>query len=203
MAQQPQQVYQFHIELLEVKPAIWRRIQVSNITMNKLHQCIQTAMGWTNSHLHEFIVKGARYADPQLVSNRWEEDVDNEHNTRLVHLSDLLLLAEKGFVFEYVYDFGDYWQHKVTFEGTIARRPKTKYPICIDGARACPPEDVGSIPGYQELIEALADPLHQEHNRMREWVGDSYDPAHFSVVEATKAMQIGLPDWRLMDDDNS
>lgn len=189
-------VFQFHIELRDIQPPIWRRIQVANISMNTLHECIQTAMGWTNSHLHEFEIEGDRYGDPELLNDGWNDDIDDERDTRSITLDSLLIRAEKGFQFKYIYDFGDYWQHLITFEGTFPAKPKIKYPLCLEGARACPPEDVGSTPGYEEFLQVLADPNHEDHEHMQEWSGGSFDPEHFSSKGATKCMQLGLPDWR-------
>jgi Plasmid pRiA4b ORF-3-like protein len=190
-------VFQFLIELRDIKPKIWRRIQVANLTLNELHECIQTAMGWSNSHLHEYEIEGERYGDTELLNEgRDGDDIDDEHDTRSISLDSLLIRAEKGYQFEYIYDFGDYWQHLVTFEGLVAAKPKTKYPVCVDGARACPPEDVGSTPGYQEFLEALADPRHEQHEHMKEWSGGSFDPEQFSAKEATLSMQKGVSDWR-------
>lgn len=193
----PQSVFQFHVELRNIHPPIWRRIQVANMTLNELHECFQTAMGWSNSHLHEFEIEGERYGDTELLNEgRPGDDIDDEHDTRSIALDSLLFRAEKGFQFEYLYDFGDFWQHLVTFEGKVAAKSGIKYPQCVDGARACPPEDVGSTPGYQEFLEALADPEHAEYELMIEWSGGSFDPEQFSAKEATLSMQKGLPDWR-------
>ncbi len=190
-------VFQFLIELRDIKPKIWHRIQVMNITLNELHECIQTAMGWSNSHLHEFEIEGDRYGDTDLLNEgRPGDDIDDEHDTRNITLESLLIRADKGYQFEYVYDFGDYWQHLVMFEGMIAAKPRIKYPVCIDGARACPPEDIGGTPGYQEFLEALADPSHEQHERMKELSSDPYDPEQFSAKETTLSMQKGVSDWR-------
>lgn len=189
-----QPVFQFHIELREIKPKIWRRIQVENMTLDQFHECIQTAMGWSNSHLHVFEIEGERYSDPDSYNDGWDDDVDEEHNTHLITLEALLIRASKGYRFRYTYDFGDSWEHWVTFEGTLPRQPKTKYPLCLDGARACPPEDCGGTPGYEQLIETLANPKHPDHRSSRQWAGD-YDPRAFSREETTASMQQGVPDW--------
>ena len=186
-------IFQFKITLLESKPPIWRRIQVPERTLDQLHEHIQTVMGWTNSHLHEFEIGGERYGDPDLLGDEFEE-FDGE-NSRVVRISQVVGRRRKGFRFSYLYDFGDGWRHGVLFEGTVAAEPKTKYPVCVDGQRACPPEDSGGPWGYAGLLEALADPKHEEHDSMREWAGD-YDPDGFSTTDATRLMRRGLPDWR-------
>ena len=93
------------------------------------------------------------------------------------------------------YDFGDGWEHEIRFEGSPKKEPGKKYPLCLEGERACPPEDVGGIYGFYEFLEALVDPKHEQHEEMLEW-GGNYDPEKFDASLATKAMKKGLPDWR-------
>ncbi|MBX7165944.1 MAG: plasmid pRiA4b ORF-3 family protein [Pirellulales bacterium] len=187
-------VFHFKLTLLEVQPLIWRRVQVPDGTLDKLHEHIQTAMGWTNSHLHQFEIAGRRYGDPELLDNGWEED-DFVDSTKL-RLSRLLDKKRKSFRFYYEYDFGDGWRHEIVYEGALPAESNVKYPRCVDGARACPPEDVGGPWGYADCLEALRNPKHQEHREMREWIGGRFDPEKFAAATATKAMQRGLPDWR-------
>lgn len=186
-------IFQFKITLLEIEPPIWRRIQVSDGTLDQLHEHIQTAMGWTNSHLHEFEIDGQRYGDPDLLGDEFEA-FDGE-NSRVVRSSQVFGRRRKGFRISYLYDFGDGWRHEVLFEGAVTADPNTEYPVCVDGQRACPPEDSGGPWGYAELLEALADPKHEEHDSMREWAGD-HAPDGFSTTVATRRMQRGLPAWR-------
>jgi hypothetical protein len=110
------------------------------------------------------------------------------------------LLAQDGsrFRFEYEYDFGDGWEHEVLFEGCMHAEKGVRYPLCLEGERACPPEDVGGTDGYREYLEAMADPQHEEHDPFMEWRGP-FDPEAFSAEEATKAMRRGLPNWREME----
>jgi hypothetical protein len=189
-------LFQFKITLLGAKPAIWRRIQVEDCTLDKLHEHIQTAMGWTNSHLHQFEIKGVRYGDPELLDDGFG-DFECDDSTRTL-LSDILPKTGKRFAFKYEYDFGDGWEHEVLFEGNLPVDPQAKYPLCVEGERACPPEDCGGVWGYGDFLEAIRNPKHEEHESMLEWIGGLFDPEEFDAKEATKAMKKGLPDWRSM-----
>lgn len=103
--------------------------------------------------------------------------------------------AGKRFKFTYEYDFGNGWQHEILFEGSPKKEPGKKYPLCLEGDRACPPEDVGGIGGFYEFLEAVADPKHEQHDDFMEWGGE-FDPEKFDAKQATKAMKKGLPEWR-------
>lgn len=188
------QLYQFKITLLDVEPPVWRRIQVRDGTLDQLHEQIQTAMGWTNSHLHQFEINGTRYGDPELLDDGFE-DFECVDSTRTL-ISDILAGTGKRFAFQYEYDFGDGWEHEVLFEGNPPTDPKGKYPLCLEGERACPPEDCGGSWGYGDFLEAIRNPKHEEHASMLEWIGGSFDPEAFDAKQATKAMKKGLPDWR-------
>ena len=189
-------VYQFKITLLGAKPLIWRRIQVKDCTLDKLHEHIQTAMGWTNSHLHQFEIKGDRYGDPELLDDGFE-DFECVDSTK-TNLSQILPKNGKRFAFKYEYDFGDGWEHEVLYEGSPPVDPKAMYPLCVEGERACPPEDCGGVWGYGDFLEAIRNPKHEEHETMLEWIGGQFDPEEFDAKEASKAMKKGLPDWRSM-----
>jgi hypothetical protein len=152
-----ERLYQFRITLLDTQPAVWRRIQVKDGTLDKLHEHIQTAMGWTNSHLHHFRFGEQLYGDPDLVQENYE-DMDYEDSTSM-KISAILPRSGRRFAFEYEYDFGDDWRHEVLFEGCLRAERGQQYPVCLEGARACPPEDVGGTWGYQEYLEARADPV--------------------------------------------
>jgi len=186
-------LYQFKITLKESKPPIWRRIQVKDCTLDKLHEHIQTAMGWTNSHLHRFEFDGKHYADPALMEEDFEE-FGYLDSTR-TKISQIVPEDGKPFKFLYEYDFGDGWLHEILFEGCPSPEKGKKYPLCLEGKRACPPEDVGGVWGYVEYLEALANPTHERHEELLEWAGP-FDPEHFDAGEATKEMREGLPDWR-------
>lgn len=194
MSQAAKVVYQFKITLLHIQPDIWRRIQVSDGTLDDLHEFIQAAMGWTNSHLHQFTIDGQHYGDPALL----EDDMgDNDcEDSTATRLSKLLARRKPSYRFEYEYDFGDGWEHEIVYEGPQPVKPKQKYPCCIDGARACPPEDIGGSWGYEEFLAAIRDRKHDEHDAMLEWVGGSFNSDRFSTSAATRAMRKRLPNWR-------
>jgi hypothetical protein len=190
----PQRVFQFKITLVESRPPVWRRIQVKNCTLDKLHEHIQTAMGWTNSHLHQFRINNRRYADPMLMEEDFEEwGCEDSTGTTL---TDILPADGKRFRFGYEYDFGDSWEHEILFEGVKRAKPGERYPICVEGKRACPPEDVGGVWGYASFLEAIQDPEHERHDELLNWVGGSFDPEDFDPAAATMRMTRGLPNWR-------
>lgn len=185
----PGVIYQFKITLLGYKPLIWRRIQVQGCTLDKLHEHIQTAMGWTNSHLHQFEIQGERYGDPDLMG-----DLECEDSTTIM-LNEILPNSGKRFAFRYDYDFGDGWEHEVLYEGSPLSEKGKKYPLCLEGEGACPPEDIGGVWGYADYLEALADPKHELHEDYLEWNGP-FDPEKFDPKKATREMKKGLPNWR-------
>ena len=190
-----ERLYQFKITLLEITPSIWRRIQVRNCTLDKLHERIQTAMGWTNSHLNQLVIDGERYGDPQLI----DEPSDDYYcvDSTVTQISDILPKSGERFQFKYEYDFGDGWHHEILFEGCLPTSKGTRYPVCIEGERACPPEDVGGVGGYAEYLQILVDVTDDRHEEMLRWRG-KFDPEKFDAVKATKLMQRGLPNWRNM-----
>jgi hypothetical protein len=188
-------IFQFKITLRDSKPPIWRRIQVKDISLDKFHEAIQTAMGWTNSHLHHFQMAGGEmYGDPELV-NEDCGDIEYRDSTR-TGLLEILPNGNQPVTFEYEYDFGDSWHHDIEFEGRFHQEKGEKYPRCIDGSRACPPEDVGGIWGYEEFLDALANKNHERHAEFKRWVGSKFDPEKFDAVGTTRRMQRGLPNWR-------
>jgi hypothetical protein len=187
-------VYQFKITLRETTPPVWRRIQVPDGTLDQLHEHIQTSMGWTNSHLHDFLIGDRRYGNPALLD---EGGGDRDFlDSAEMRLSQLFTENSCGFGFYYEYDFGDCWRHKIVYEGRFSEAPHEQYPCCIAGARACPPEDCGGPLGYEDFLQAIHDPQHKDHDAMLEWIGGGFDPEKFSPAAATKAMNRGLPDWR-------
>ena len=149
-------------------------------------------MGWTNSHLHQFIVGEIYYTDPQMRDEGFP-DPDEKPYARM-NLSDLIRLHGPKLQMIYEYDFGDGWEHQIALEKTSSPEPGVTYPRCTAGARACPPEDIGGIFGFENYLTAIGDPAHQEHDDYMEWNGP-YDPDAFDAKVATKAMQRGLPSW--------
>ena len=190
-------LYQFKITLRDIDPPIWRRIQIRDCSVDRLHECIQTAMGWTNSHLHRFEIQGIVCGDPELLCDDPESFVGT--NSRETMVSQIVPQSGARFHFSYEYDFGDRWRHEVLFEGCLASDRGVRYPMCLEGESCCPPEDVGGVSGYEAFLEVIADPSHPEHDEWMTWVGGDFDPARFDPKAATRAMQRGLPDWRQLE----
>ncbi|MBD3676205.1 MAG: plasmid pRiA4b ORF-3 family protein [Planctomycetaceae bacterium] len=175
-------IFQFKIILSDIRPAIWRRIQVRNCSLAELHDCLQAAFGWGNYHMHEFEIDGERYGiEPEDFGFGPET-----HDESDVMLSELLIAAGTRSPWKYEYDFGDGWKHWLIFEGYPTR--KGNYPLCTDGERACPPEDIGGPWGYAEYLEAIADPRHESHEEFIEWSGP-FDPEAFDASKATQEMK--------------
>lgn len=187
----PTSIHQLKVTLRGIRPPIWRRIQVpSTINLRRLHDVIQEAMGWTQSHLYEFEIDGIRYGEPS-------PDDDYGIPTRSAKSTQLRRVApEAGARFLYTYDFGDDWEHLVQVEKVLAPERGVDYPRCLTGRRACPPEDVGGTWGYEEFLEAIKDPKHEEHANMLEWVGGEFDPEAFDVQEVNAALAtLGPSPW--------
>jgi hypothetical protein len=187
-------LFQFKVTLRDTEPVIWRRIQVLDDTLDKLHEHLQTAMGWTNSHLHEFTIQGRRSGDPELLGG--VEPFTGLASTQTL-ISSVLPAEGAPLSFEYHYDFGDSWVHDVLWEGCPPPQAGVTYPRCLEGERACPPEDVGGVEGFKEYLEAMADPSHERHQEMLDWNG-LFHPDAFNPRRTTHLMQEGMPDWRKM-----
>ena len=170
-----QDIYQIKVTLLGTKPPIWRRLLVpSSLTLAQLHDAVQTAMGWQGGHMHEFRA-GQRYFDPEYRSM----GMDPVENERTVRLSGVL--RKTGPKLIYTYDLGNSWEHAIVLEKQLPVDPNTSYPVCTDGQLACPPDDCGGIPGFYDLVEAIADPNHKQHKELRDWLGYDFDPLAFSI----------------------
>lgn len=178
----PERIYQFKITLNGSKPPIWRRIEVADtVTLARLHQILQVTMGWSDSHLHQFMIGGISYGLP---------DPDNEQEVRderKVKLSQLLSAPKQALRYEY--DFGDGWEHQIVLEKVLVPAPDVNYPRCTAGKRACPPEDCGGIWGYADFLEAIADANHPEHDELLEWVGGAFDPEQFDSTAVNQELQ--------------
>lgn len=175
------QIIQLKITLEHTQPAIWRRILVkNNITMLELHHINQAAMGWENCHLFEFNANGYKIG---LPDKEFGPDVIEAVR---VKLNDLL--SEKGDTIEYLYDFGDSWEHQIKAEKFLPEDKTLKYPLCTDGELACPPEDCGGFPGFYNMLEILKNPKHREYKEMREWVGKKYNPEYFNLEAVNKEL---------------
>jgi len=133
-------IYQIFITLQGVKPTVWRRIQVdSGLKLSDFHNVLQTSMGWTNSHLHQFIKDGQFYSKRTPDVEFWEEGKDVDYKGLRIYD----LLEKENDCIEYIYDFGDYWNHTILIEKILPENTILKKPVCLDGARHCPNEDSG------------------------------------------------------------
>ena len=169
-------IYQIKISLIGAKPPIWRTVLVaSDLGLGDFHDVIQVAMGWTDSHLHQFMDNKKSYGIPD---DDFELEMEDEADYKLSQL----LKKEKD-TLTYEYDFGDSWEHKILLEKILPYDSSTFLPVCIKGKRACPPEDCGGIWGYEELLEIISDPKHAEHEDMLEWLGGEFDPDEFDLEE--------------------
>jgi hypothetical protein len=174
-------IYRIRITLADVKPSVWRLVEVPDCSLGELHEIIQVAMGWENSHMHQFLLNGTYYG--QATSG--DLDVEDEEG---ILLSQIFTGRKKPRLV-YEYDFGDSWRHEIRLEKKSEPEPKVKYPRCVEGARACPPEDCGGAWGYADFLEAISDKKHPEHRDMKEWIGGKFDPEKFSVVEVNRGLK--------------
>ncbi len=163
-------IARLRISLNDTDPEIWRVVDVPlTANLKMLHDIVQAAMGWEDYHLWEFETGDRRYG---LPDPEWPDD-------ELAAAKNIKLgaLIERGVrEMTYTYDMGDNWEHAIAVEAVRPGDPDAKYPRFIDGARRCPPEDVGGVPGYENFLEAIADPDHEEHGELRQWYGGPYDP---------------------------
>jgi hypothetical protein len=180
-ATMPRQIYHLKITLADVAPPIWRRVAVPGAyTLDRVHRVIQLAMGWQDCHLHSFDIGGVSYGTPDPDALL---ELRDELETRL----DTVVTKDARFT--YTYDFGDWWEHQVVAEDVVDADPDVRYPTCLDGAGACPPEDVGGVYGYERFLAAMADPKHPEHQAMRDWIGRRFDARKFEPGRATALMR--------------
>lgn len=184
-AKEFQKIFQFKITLKDTKPPVWRRIQVpETYTFWDLHVAIQDAMGWWDSHLHSFHIRhpisgmqvdiGIPFEDDDMFG--MEKKVDWE-----MKIADWFTLKSPRA--NYMYDFGDSWEHSVVLEKILQRETGISYPVCIDGKRACPPEDCGGIGGYLELLYVLSHPKNRRHKELKGWLGNPFDSEYFDPLK--------------------
>jgi hypothetical protein len=177
-------IYQIKVTLGGSKPPIWRRVQVpGDVTLAGLHDILQAVMDWWDNHLHQFIVDETYYGVPHPD---YMNDMVDERQVRLNEVSD------EGSRFVYEYDFGDSWMHVLEVEKVIEPEPGQKYPVCVTGRRAAPPEDAGGIWMYNYYVEAVENPEHPDHpgnDEFLEWVGGEFDPGAFDPEEVNAALR--------------
>ena len=166
------------VELRGVSPSVWREVLVpSDYRLPELHEVLQIVMGWYHKHLHVFRIAGVEYSSDKVDGAKRD----------LLSVSTAFKRAPEGFA--YVYDFGDNWIHDVTLVEKV--KAEAGPPMCLAGAMACPPEDVGGPGGYEEMLSALADRSHEEHADFVSWLGGGFDPTSFNA----RHVSAGLIGW--------
>jgi putative transposase len=180
-----EKILQLKITLLGIAPPIWRRLLVrESSTFGQLHDTLQVVMGWTNSHLHEFRVNGEGITP-------FFEGIDLEYGENLLDETVVTLkekLAVTDVDFRYLYDFGDGWEHSIAIEQWLPAEPGIRYPVCLDGARNCPPEDCGGVWGYADLLTILNDKAHPERAEMLSWLGGRFNPESFNLEKINRQL---------------
>jgi len=174
------EIFQIQITLEGSKPKIWRRVLIpSDLLLSHLHKIIQTSMGWTNSHMHQFIKNGTYYTANE---NNMFDDMDGiDYKKKKIRISTLLKQEKDTLVYEY--DFGDGWLHKILLEKILPVDDKVKYPVVVDGNMHCPPEDCGGVWGYADMLKILKKSDHEEYESYMEWLGGEFDPKYFNIDE--------------------
>jgi len=208
-----QRTYELRITLNGTKPPIWRKVAVpADIALGELHDVIQIAMGWTDSHLHQFILRDKSlkptkeeltralqkgFTDPSIFSRMHGERVfvpttdpmggpidmggEGDEDEDDVTLAEVCPKVKSSLLYEY--DFGDGWEHTIEVQKITEPAEGAVYPVCLSGKLACPPEDCGGVWGYYNLLETIADPDHEMHEELSEWLGDEFDPEAFDLDE--------------------
>jgi len=179
--------YRLKVTLKGSKPPIWRRLEVpGDITLAELHQVLQVAMGWTNSHLHSFKIGEIYYQepDPFFDPEFSMSEIKDEKNFKLQQVA-----PREKMKFFYEYDFGDGWEHEILVEKIVPMTEERRHPVCLKGVKACPPEDIGGLWGYYDFLEIMEDPKHPEHEEMMEWMGGPFDPDKFDLEEVNKRLK--------------
>jgi len=179
---QPASIHQLKVTLRGIKPPIWRRLQVaSESSLYTMHHILQVVMGWEGYHLYQFSVGQTNYGDPDPASGL---DLRSARTAKLNRVA-----PAPGAKFVYVYDFGDDWEHQIVVEKVLPPESEARYPRCVAGKRAGPPEDCGGVWGYAELLEILQNPTHPEYEERMEWLGQNFDPDAFDLAEINRALQ--------------
>ncbi|MFN0149587.1 MAG: plasmid pRiA4b ORF-3 family protein [bacterium] len=175
-------VYILKVTLADLSPPIWRKLRVRGDTpLSGLHRILQAAMPWSDSHLHQFRVGNTYYGSPD------DEFARDTLSERATTLREIAPAARDRFVYEY--DFGDGWQHEIVVEEILPPDPTVRFTECVGGARACPPEDCGGVPGYPRLVEVMRNPAHPERGEMLEWIGGAFDPEAFDLNGINRALR--------------
>ena len=188
----PPAVYRLRVRIVldETEPPVWRRLEVAgDLNLAELHDVLQAAMGWTDSHLHNFLASRDRRVPP-ILTDFDEEEGDEGLNERDVRLDQVL--QEVGDEFYYAYDFGDGWEHAIRLEEVLAYDDSLPRARLLAGDRACPPEDCGGPGGYADLVDAVTHgPRTADQRERLMWAGD-WDPGAFSIEETAKELRLTL-----------
>lgn len=177
-------IFQFKVTLKQIRPNIWRRILVPGyFTFWELHLAITDSMGWYDYHLHQFEVLNPRSGRKELIGVPDTYGIVEVVDGKTVKIADYFTAPKCKANYEY--DFGDGWNHEVLLQKILLPSPAVKYPICVGGKRACPPEDCGGPWGYQELLSIMSNPDHGEYKEHKDWLehmgyaDGEFDPEHF------------------------
>jgi hypothetical protein len=175
-------ICQIKVTLKGTEPPIWRRFQVGNdISLYKLHNILQVVMGWEGYHLYRFGVGGVDFGEPD------PEFGDDMKSASAAKLNQLVRGEKTKFIYEY--DFGDSWEHEILIEKILPPEEGVRYPVCLDGKRACPPEDCGGVWGYADLLETIQNPESEEYEEMMEWLGGEFDPEAFDLEAINQSLK--------------
>jgi hypothetical protein len=175
-------VYCLKVTMKEIRPPIWRRIEVkSDITLHKLHRILLLVMGWLDYHLYVYEVGEEEYGEP---STEWLEPVKSSKVAKLREVA-----PEVGSHLTYIYDLGDHWAHNIEVEKILPPEPGIRYPHCRGGKRSRPPEDCGGVWGYEELLRVIRDPQDEEYASTMTWLGGSFDPEAFDLEGVNKRLR--------------
>jgi Plasmid pRiA4b ORF-3-like protein len=184
----PSKIYELYVELQDIEPLIWRRLLVpATITLPQLHDLLQLAMGWTNSHLHSFSIGDRTFAMAGVTDLEELNMLDERKQTLAATLGESI----REFIYEY--DFGDSWRCRIAAKPLARPNTDWHYPLCTGGARAAPPDDVGGTTGYEEFLAAIKDPTHEEHDSMLTWIGGAFDPEGFDINAINRTLRFGRP----------
>ena len=164
-------VYEIRISLRGTEPLVWRKVLIHEfVDLSDLHMLIQMVMGWENRHLYSFTINEQKFTDEDSALEI------NQNETEGVSLNEVLGDSKE---FSYTYDFGDGWQHHLEITEVLDHDPRMQYPACIGGENACPPEDCGGPPGFDNFKTVIAGKDSPEKNDLLAWVGGYYNPSTF------------------------
>lgn len=182
-------IHVLYVELVGIHPAIWRELHVrSDMRLSKLHDVLQAAFGWNDSHMHVFEdTSRQRYGHTAGETDAMGFGDAALRDEREYTVADIAPRARS--LFGYIYDFGDDWVHRLRVKKVQPAEPGKRYPSCVAGARAAPPDDCGGISGYERLLDVLDDPEHEEHEDMLQWLGGPFYPEAFDLKSTDKAVR--------------